>query len=161
MSCGVGHRCSSDSTLLWLRCRLAAAAPIRPLTWEPPYAMGGALKRPKKKNLKQKTHNSSYAFQLHPLSQLYACLGDTCVTYLSFPHMYPDDAMPCIRYAPPPNGSYAQKTAPHIRAHTPPNTQRVTWPHLAPPPQGSDMSPDVGLFLSKHVRLSAWFYWEL
>ena len=39
------------STLLQLWCRLAAAAPIRPLTWEPPYAMGVALKRPKKKKI--------------------------------------------------------------------------------------------------------------
>ena len=28
----------------WLWCRLAAAAPIRPLAWEPPYAKGAALK---------------------------------------------------------------------------------------------------------------------
>ena len=30
--------------LLWLCCRLAAAAPIRSLAWEPPYAAGVALK---------------------------------------------------------------------------------------------------------------------
>ena len=30
MSCGVGLRCCSDPALLWLWCRLAAAAPIRP-----------------------------------------------------------------------------------------------------------------------------------
>jgi len=36
MSCGVGHRCSSDLVLLWLWCRPAATAPIRPLAWEPP-----------------------------------------------------------------------------------------------------------------------------
>ena len=46
MSCGVGHRGSSDLALLWLWCRLAA---IRPLPWEPLYAAGAALKRPKKK----------------------------------------------------------------------------------------------------------------
>ena len=45
MSCGVGHRCSSDLALLWLWCRLAATALIRPLAWESPYAMGMALKR--------------------------------------------------------------------------------------------------------------------
>ena len=45
VSCGVGHRRSSDSTLLWLWCRLAAAAPIRPLAWELPYAAGAALRR--------------------------------------------------------------------------------------------------------------------
>ena len=42
MSCGVGCRCGSDLALLW--CRLAAVAPIRPLAWEPPYAMGAVLK---------------------------------------------------------------------------------------------------------------------
>ena len=45
----VGHRCGSDLVLLWLWCRLAATAPIRPLVWEPPYAAGAALKRQKKK----------------------------------------------------------------------------------------------------------------
>ena len=33
---------------LWLWCRPAAVAPIRPLAWEPPYAMGAALKKEKK-----------------------------------------------------------------------------------------------------------------
>ena len=33
-----------DPMLLWLRCRPAAAAPIRPLAWELPCAAGGALK---------------------------------------------------------------------------------------------------------------------
>ena len=49
MSYGVGHRHSSDLALLWLWCRHATTAPIRPLAWEPPYATGVALKRPKKK----------------------------------------------------------------------------------------------------------------
>ena len=35
--------------LLWLWCRLAATAPIRPLAWEPPYAAGAALKTKEKK----------------------------------------------------------------------------------------------------------------
>ena len=34
-----------DLMLLWLWCRLAAGAPIGPLAWDPPYAMGVALKR--------------------------------------------------------------------------------------------------------------------
>ena len=38
MSYGVGCRCGSDLALLWLWYRLAAAAPIRPLAWELPYA---------------------------------------------------------------------------------------------------------------------------
>ena len=31
-----------DPVLLWLWCRPAAAAPIQPLAWEPPYAIGVA-----------------------------------------------------------------------------------------------------------------------
>ena len=50
MSCGVGLRRSSDPTLLWLWCRLVATAPIGPLAWELPYAVGAALKRQKKYN---------------------------------------------------------------------------------------------------------------
>ena len=44
-SCGTGHRCGSDLVLLWLWCRLAAAALIRLLAGELPYAEGAALKR--------------------------------------------------------------------------------------------------------------------
>ena len=47
MSCGVGHRRSLDPVLLWLWCRPAATAPIRALTWKPPFATGVALKRQK------------------------------------------------------------------------------------------------------------------
>ena len=36
-----------DPALLWLWCRPAAVTPIRPLAWEPPYAVGVALKRQK------------------------------------------------------------------------------------------------------------------
>ena len=49
MSCGVGRRRGLDPTLLWLWCRPAAVALIRPLAWELPYAAGAALKRKKKK----------------------------------------------------------------------------------------------------------------
>ena len=49
MSCGVGCRCGSDPSLLWLWHRLVATALIRLLAWEPPYAMGAALKRQKDK----------------------------------------------------------------------------------------------------------------
>ena len=41
-----------DLALLW--CRLATAAPIGPLAWEPPYAMGAAVKDQKKKKKKKK-----------------------------------------------------------------------------------------------------------
>ena len=47
MSCGVGCRHGLDLVLLWLWHRLAAVAPIRPLAWEPPYALAAALKRQK------------------------------------------------------------------------------------------------------------------
>ena len=49
LSCGVGRRCGSDPKLLWLWCRPAAIAPIRPLAWESPYAAGVALEKAKKK----------------------------------------------------------------------------------------------------------------
>ena len=48
MSCGVDHKHGLKPELLRLWCRLAAAAPIRPLAREFPYAMGVALKREKK-----------------------------------------------------------------------------------------------------------------
>ena len=48
MSCGVDSRHGSDPTLLWLWCRPAATAPIRPVAWEVPYAMGAAQEMAKK-----------------------------------------------------------------------------------------------------------------
>ena len=48
VSYGVSHKCCLDLALLWLWYRPAAVAPIRPLTWEPPYAAGEALKSRKK-----------------------------------------------------------------------------------------------------------------
>ena len=56
VSCDVGLRHGLDLVLLWLWCRPAATVPIRPLAWEPPYAMGVAIKRPKKKKKKKKNH---------------------------------------------------------------------------------------------------------
>ena len=53
MSYGVGHRQGSAPTLLWLWCRLEVAALIQPLGLELPYALGAALKRPKKKKKKK------------------------------------------------------------------------------------------------------------
>ena len=44
MSRGVSHRCGSDPVWLWLWWGPAAAALIRPLAWEPPYAAVVALK---------------------------------------------------------------------------------------------------------------------
>ena len=48
VSCGIGLRHTLDPALLWLWRRSAATAPIQPLAWELPYAMGTALKRQKK-----------------------------------------------------------------------------------------------------------------
>ena len=55
MSCGVGHRCVSDTALLWLWCRLAGVAPIQPPAWESPYALVVALKSKAKQNKETKT----------------------------------------------------------------------------------------------------------
>ena len=63
MSCGVGRRGGLDLALLWLWCRPAAAVPIRPLAWNPPYAAGAALKRPEKKL--QKIVTSTYLIHIH------------------------------------------------------------------------------------------------
>ena len=54
MSCGVDIRHSLDPVLLWLWCRLAAAALVQPLAWE--------LPGPKKqKTEEQKTRNKPNA----------------------------------------------------------------------------------------------------
>ena len=57
MSCGVGHKHSSDPVLLWLWQGLAAAALIQPLAQELPCARGVALKSKNKHKTpkKQKT----------------------------------------------------------------------------------------------------------
>ena len=57
MSCGVGHRHGLDLAMLWQWCKPAALGPIRPLAWEPPYAMGVTLKR--QKTNKQKARRIS------------------------------------------------------------------------------------------------------
>ena len=55
MSCGLGHRCSSDPVLLWPWYRPTATAPVGPLAWELPDPAGVALKiREKKKKEKEK-----------------------------------------------------------------------------------------------------------
>ena len=66
MTCGVGHRLGSDLAWLWLwlwLCLwLAAAAPIRPLAWEPPDAVGAALERQKKKKKKKKREREIFCY---------------------------------------------------------------------------------------------------
>ena len=53
--CGVDRRRGSDLALLWLWHRPAATTLIRPLTWEPPYAMRVALEKTKQNKTKQDT----------------------------------------------------------------------------------------------------------
>ena len=48
MNCGVGRRRGLDPALLWQWPSPAATALIRPLAWEPPHAIGVALKRQKR-----------------------------------------------------------------------------------------------------------------
>jgi len=68
-------RCCLDLSLLWLWRWPAAVALIRPLAWEPPYAVGAALKsqkKPKKKKKKQerKERRSSHhgSVEINPTS---------------------------------------------------------------------------------------------
>ena len=56
----MGCKCGRDPTLLWLWCRLAAIAPIRPLAWEHPYAMGTVFKKKK---------NATLVFSHHTLTK--------------------------------------------------------------------------------------------
>ena len=64
MSCGIGCRRGSDPELLWLWYRPMAIAPIRPLAWEPPYAIGVALemaktnKQTNKRNIRRSYYGS-------------------------------------------------------------------------------------------------------
>ena len=66
MSYGVGHRRSSDLALLWLWCRLASAAPIRPLACKPSYAEDAARKKKKKK--KERKKKGKHLKKTHPNS---------------------------------------------------------------------------------------------
>ena len=48
--------------MLWLWRRPAAVAPIQPLAWKPPYAMGAALKKKKKKKTQKTNPNEVMPF---------------------------------------------------------------------------------------------------
>ena len=52
--------------MLWLWCRPAAAAPIRPIAWEHSYAAGMALKRQKTKDKKKKKRKFRKAVKSWP-----------------------------------------------------------------------------------------------
>ena len=79
MSCGVDHTCGLDLALLLHR--LAATVPIRPLAWdwEPPYALGTALKRQRTKNKqtnKQKHEKVHLANNTNILSRFFCLFMD-------------------------------------------------------------------------------------
>ena len=63
MSCGVGRRCGLDLALLWLWSRLTGVALIRTLAWEPPYALGVALKKSKQKKKRPSFKKSHFIQQ--------------------------------------------------------------------------------------------------
>ena len=68
MSYGVDCRHDSDLALLWLWCRPMAMAAIQPLAWEPPYALGAALKDQKQTN-KQTNKQTKKPHQTHRNSE--------------------------------------------------------------------------------------------
>ena len=80
MSYGVGHRRGLDPALLWLWCRPAARAPIRPLAWELPYAMED--KKTKQTNKQKKPTRDVHVFFL---LEMY---------YVFFPYGFPE---PCCK----------------------------------------------------------------
>ena len=64
MSCDVGRRRGSDLVLLCLWRRPVATAPIRPLTWEPPYAAGVAQEMAKRQKDKKKKKKKNLRISL-------------------------------------------------------------------------------------------------
>ena len=60
MSCVVGRGRGSDLALLGLWHKPAATALIRPLAWEPPYAMGVALEKTNKKKKKKERNKNVF-----------------------------------------------------------------------------------------------------
>ena len=53
ISCCAGCRRALDPALPWLWYRPVATALILPLVWEPPYAVGAAVKKAKKKSVRR------------------------------------------------------------------------------------------------------------
>jgi len=79
-----------DPALLWLWHRLAAAALIRPLAWELPYATGAAVKKIKKRKRKEEAPNAGCSYKrtlveilgTHPLFAISSHFG---VCFLGLP----------------------------------------------------------------------------
>ena len=79
MSCGIGYRCGLDPTLLW--CRLAAAALIRLLAWQPPICCRSGPKKQKKKK-KRKEKKNKIHMGLAPCPCVYFSWCDLVLDYL-------------------------------------------------------------------------------
>ena len=67
VSYGVGCRRGLELVLLWLWFRPATAAPIGPLAWEPPYAVGVALEKAKRPPPKKRYYPMAPRFLAHSL----------------------------------------------------------------------------------------------
>ena len=86
VSCGAGCRCSLDPALLWLWYRMAAAALIRPPTWELAYAAGAALKEIKGKKKEKKCSKSvlihSEKSKINVFKKVYKVIDNLALSYL-------------------------------------------------------------------------------
>ena len=80
MSCGVGRRRGLDLALLWLWYRLVATAPIRPLAWEPPHAMGAAPEKTERPKKKKKTKKETIIQKDTCTSMITAAMGTTSMS---------------------------------------------------------------------------------
>ena len=80
MSCGVGCRRGSDLVLLWLWRRPVATAPIQPLAWEPPYAVGMALEKTKKKEVRLFQSGPDVELQLDNSSDVQRAINCSSLT---------------------------------------------------------------------------------
>ena len=82
MSSSVGHRCGWELALLCLWCRAVVTTLIQPGAWEPPYAMGAALKKKKEKeneNKRKETKEQRAKVLLKKRS--FFCI---CIDFLTF-----------------------------------------------------------------------------
>ena len=66
MSCAIGRRWGLNPELLGLWHRPVAIALIQALAWEPPYAMGAALRRHKKNCTLGMGHTMINKAEVHP-----------------------------------------------------------------------------------------------
>ena len=107
MNWGVGHRHGSHPMLLWLWHRPAAAAPIQPLAWQLPYAIGVALKRssPTQKKKKISKALAGLSRSWLPLSSFSIILCLLSSTPHTHPHnlpLYLQNLQVLLRLPPPP-----------------------------------------------------------